>query len=127
MHRLVRSTAVAAVTMGLFTASAGSALAHDCYKVDKTANKAAENSDAWLSKSEAMAEIQGLQADAGEKCADEFAAVYAFLGDQPDTWRLMMPGLLAGGTEGTHRTPDHFGYSSSAIGPLFGCLFRGGE
>ena len=126
MHRLVRTTAVAAVTAGLFTASAGSALAHYCYKVDKTANKAAENSDAWLSKSEALAEIEGFQADADERCADEFTAVYAFLEEQPDTWRLMMPGLLAGGTERTDRTPDHFGYSSHVIGPLFGCIFGGG-
>lgn len=123
MHRLVRTAAVASVTAGLFTASAGSALAHYCYKVDKTANKAAENSDAWMSKSEAVAELQGLETMAGDRCTAEFAAVYAFLEDQPDTWRLKGPGLLAGGTEGTERTPDHFGYSAPVIGPLFGCVF----
>lgn len=122
MNRIVRTVAVLVTTAGVSLAGAGSAYAHYCFKLDKTANRAAANSGVWLDKEEASAALAEFNAMVGGACSTELAAVEAFLAEQPDTWRLLLSGLLAGGTEGTERTPEHFGYSLEVVGPFFGCL-----
>ena len=94
-------------------------VAHYCYKIDQNTNQG--QTQAWLDKGEASALLT--QMAEGSDCEDEAAAATAWIASQPDGWRLLLNGLLAGGTEGTERTPDHFGYSLDELGPLFGCLF----
>jgi hypothetical protein len=111
---LKRKLVLGAVSVaGIIGLTAGPAAAHYCYKTDfndEAAEKVAQT-DPWMTPEEWITlvgmflESDGVPQPAIECVQGELAEQY----DEDD--RIMGPGLLAGGTEGTDRTPDGIAYT----------------
>ena len=86
------------------------ALAHYCYKDFKSTAAAtkAEKSGSWYTADEFWAAIQA-DAEGIPQCALD--AAQEWFDAAPPTRLFMGPGLLAGGTEGTDRTPKDIGHT----------------
>ena len=120
--RLIARTAAALGTAAVLgVAAAGPAAAHFCYKTGNPSNGA--NGQAWMSKAEYLGFLDSIEVTGTSgtstvaECEAGLAEVRAFIAAQDDSLRAMGPGLLAGGTLGTERTPKNVGYTPIGLVP----------
>jgi hypothetical protein len=112
--RVGKTLVGAALATGVLLASASPAFAHFCRRVDFNAMAAshAGGSNAWLTADEWREFLPFILEDCGQETADAITAIL----DEADEHTLFMgPGLLAGGTIDTGRTPRHFAYMHEAF------------
>jgi len=109
MRRILLTT-TATMTIGVL--GAGPALAHYCFKTDwNEASTSNSRSQAWIPVADFAAMIEAEVPEFADMCDDGMAIWDTTIADlTARNTRVKGPGLLAGGTEGTHRTPEHFGY-----------------
>jgi hypothetical protein len=110
LGRIPRRTIAVVFTAAAVLIPVSPALAHYCYKDFKSesaATKAAKTTS-WMTADEFWSLIEA-DAEGIPQCALD--AAEEWFGDQPDTRLFKGPGLLAGGTEGTDRTPSGMGYT----------------
>lgn len=115
MRTIIRTGAVLATAAGLFAASASPALAHYCYKTDRSANNGT-NGQAWMTLEEWVGVVDQIVLDTPE-CAAAKQAVLDDLASLPANTRVMGPGFLAGGTTKSGNTPAQFGYTHVELVP----------
>ena len=115
MRTIIRTGAVLATAVGLFAASASPALAHYCYKMDKSSNNGT-NGQAWSTVEEWIGVVEQIVLDTPE-CATAKAEVLADLRSLPENTRVMGPGFLAGGSLKSGNTPSHFGFTHVEVVP----------
>ena len=111
LARTPRRTVAAALAAAAVLIPASPALAHYCYRDFKTETAAEKAAKAgpWMTADEFGELIVSDPPPGTPQCAIDDAI--AFFASQPDTRLFMGPGFLAGGTEGTDRTPGHVGYT----------------
>lgn len=109
MRRILLTT-TATMTIGVL--GAGPALAHYCFKTDwNEAATSNSKSQGWVPVADFAAFIEEEVPEFATMCDEGMAIWDATIEDlTARNTRVKGPGLLAGGTEGSHRTPEHFGY-----------------
>ncbi len=116
--RRILLTTTATMTIGVL--GAGPALAHYCYRTGwNEAATSHSRSQAWMPIQDFAAMIEAEVPEFQDMCVEGMAIwdeTITTLADQ--NTRVKGPGLLAGGTEGTGRTPQQFGYLMDTFGEM---------
>jgi hypothetical protein len=110
MHRIIRRAVTTAVaTVGATALFTGTVLAHYCY-FQANPKSQGTNGKAWSTPEEYIGFVEQATAMWEGDCATAAANFIAVLEDLPEGTRMLGPGLLAGGTAGTGKTPSKIGY-----------------
>jgi hypothetical protein len=113
MRGLKKGVAAAAIGVAVVLASASPAFAHFCRRVDfnEVAASHAGGSNAWLTADEWREFLPFI----AEDCPEAVPLLEDILDAADEHTLFMGPGLLAGGTIGKGKTPDHFAYMFEAF------------